>query len=227
MSDGGHSRALLRRARGGWLMLAAALALTSGCKQLGAIGYYLSPEHKQKAEFVFPKDAVIALVFDAREPQFDNPIFQRSVQSKLEEEFRTRKSGARFVPIEDWFVLRRDNKDYKSWSIRRIGQELKAEYVLYLKLDEFRARLSREVPVIEPLVVLRAKVVLTRDSNEKPRIWPDEESGRELKVSRPAEEASQPSVEDIAVTKLGADTGVLLARFFFEVSLEEKPATQR
>ncbi len=204
------------------LGLCLMVAGTLGCQQMGAIAYYLGPERKQKAEYTFPKEAVVAVVFDPARPEYDIPVFQRALQSRLEEEFRSKKSTVTFVPIEDWFSLRRDNKDYSTWSVRRIGQELKAEYVLYLRLDECRTRITRDVPVVEPYVALRAKVILTRDSSEKPRVWPEEDRGRELKVSRPAEDAGDANVMDSAATKLGIDTAVLLARFFFEYSLEDK-----
>lgn len=213
-------------ARGAALVVVTfSLVAGLGCKQIGALSYYLGPERKQKAEFTFPKSAVIALVFDPARPEYDAPVFQRALQARLEGEFRTNKSTATFVPIEDWFALRRDNKDYSTWSVRRIGQELKAEYVLYVRIDECRTRLSRDVPVVEPYVALRAKVILTRDSSEKPRVWPEEERGRELKVSRPAEDAGDPNVEDTASSNLGMDTAVLLARYFFEYSLEDKADT--
>lgn len=206
------------------LMLLCALGLSlTGCQVLKGLIYYLQPPRTEKAEFTFPKNAVIALMVDPARPEMESPVFNRALHERLVEIFREKKSDARLIPPRDVLALRRTNPDFERWSVRRIGQELEATHVLYARVDQLSVRESRDSPVLEPRAAMRLKVIGVSLPDQDARVWPTEKEGRLVTASRQATEAADPGRDDLELAKMGREIAYLVAQPFFEVDLEQKP----
>lgn len=206
------------------LVLLAALSLgLCGCQILKGLVYYLSPPRIEKAEFTFPKGAVIALMIDPARPEMESPVFNRALHERLVEIFREKKSDARLIAPRDVLALRRSNPDFDQWPIRRVGQELSATHVLYARLDQLSVRESRDSPVLDPRVAMRLKVLGVELPDQDARVWPGEKEGRLITAARQASEAADPGRDDSELAKLGREVAYLVSMPFFEVNLEEKP----
>jgi hypothetical protein len=204
---------------------AAAVALLgaalSGCNILGPITYYLGPPRIQKAEFPLTSKGRVAVVVDYVRREQENPVFSQTLVEKLIDIFRERKSSTRIVPPEELLDLRKRHRDFREWSLQRIGRELEAEQVLALRVENLTLRVAPDDPVVYPRVVLRVMVIGSDRPPERPRLWPDEPEGREVPCSRPPQEAGDIHAHDLAAIKLARDTAHLLATLFFDTDLEQ------
>ena len=206
------------------LMLLSTLTLgLCGCQVLKGLIYYLSPPRTEKAEFTFPKAAVVAVMIDPARPAMESPVFNRALHERLAEIFREKKSDARLLAPRDVLALRRGNPDFDDWPVRRVGQELSATHVLYARVDQLSVRVSPDSPVLEPRVAMRMKVIGVDLPDQDARVWPTEKEGRLVTGARQASEAADPGRDDAELAKLGREVAYLVAMPFFEVNLEEKP----
>lgn len=199
----------------------------AGCDAIKAIAYYLRPPAIDPAEYEFAANSRVVLMLDAARPTYDNPVFAKALYDRMVEIFREKKSTAELVAPREVAILKRDNPDFKNWSIRRIGSELKATHVLYGRIDFLQSRQSPDYPVLEPRVSMRLKVIAVERPDGDARVWPAEREGREVTCDRQAQEASDPAFEDAAMTKLGRDAAYLVAIPFFKHDQEEKQQRER
>lgn len=206
------------------LSLIVCAALASGCQLLGAASYYLGPHRVQPPEYKLPADARVAVVFESMQPSQQHPVVIRAIHERLAKHMKEHKEtqAARLVSFENTLRVRRE-PGFSSWSVQRIGRELDATHVLYVEIEEFRGRMEPEVPVVMPLLKLRFKLIATDAEPDKARVWPPERDGRELTMTRPAEDVTDSFGEDRALRKLGYDTAYFLCAPFIEVDLESAP----
>ncbi|MBI5864601.1 MAG: hypothetical protein HZB38_08845 [Planctomycetes bacterium] len=204
-------------------LLAIGLCLIAACDAFKAAVYYLQPKQTQKAEFTFPNDAVVAVMLDPAQPEYESPVFNRAFHDRLVEIFREHKSNARLIPQAELLALRRANADFDKWPVRHVGQELGATHVLYVRIDKLLARPSADSPILEPIANLRIKVIGVNLPDKDARLWPTkEEKDRAIQATRRASEAD-PGQADSELAKLGREIAYLVAAPFFEIDLEEKP----
>jgi hypothetical protein len=206
-----------------WRLAAAGLLLVCtsvGCNILGPIAYYLGPRRIQKAEFKLTAGR-LAVVIEAARPEQDNPVFNQALFGKLTEIFRTRKIQSELVPHREVLELRQANPDFAKWSLQRIGRELRAEQVLYLRIENLQLRETPDHPLVTPEISLRSKVVDVRAPTPHARLWPEEAEGRAISCKRPSKEATDAEVIDTEAWKLAHDIAHLVSYPFFDVDLEE------
>lgn len=201
----------------------AALALTlAGCNILGPIAYYTSPPQIAKAEHKFKEGDRLAVVIDPAQQGESNPVFEQALIERVAEMFREKRGKATIVPMRDVVALRRQ-PEYRTWSVQRIGRELGASHVLYLKQERLSLRESPEHPILHPYVILRAKLIAVNEPSDKARVWPAEVEGREVRCQRPMQEYTTPEDTDTAIRKLGYDTAYFVGYPFFDMDMEESP----
>lgn len=193
----------------------------TGCGSLKAAAYFLSPAHLQKAEFEFPKDAMVAVVIDPSKPEFANPVFDKALYDRLVEHFRERKSTATLISPRETARLRREHPDFQAWPVRKVGQELGATHVLHITIDRLSGFRTRESPLLEPAAALRLKVVGVNLPDHDARLWPAEKEGRAVEAQRQASEATDAAHADAEVSKLGREIAFLVMAPFFEIDQEE------
>lgn len=208
------------------LLLPAALLLLAGCNYIKALGILLRPPHTVKAEYKIEKGKV-AIIVDPAHPEEANPVFEQALMQKLKELFAEKKSPAEFVSYGDLIAQRQRNPDFGKWTIQHIGHDLGADYVLYLRVERLSSRTSPAYPVVEPSVLMQAKLIDVGKPHEQARVWPPEKEGREVHCVRQSQEASSADVVDTAMAKLAHDAANLLILPFFDYDEEEKPPVEK
>ncbi|MFN0138123.1 MAG: hypothetical protein ACKVS9_18620 [Phycisphaerae bacterium] len=211
------------------LLIVAALLLSTpvlqGCGPFRFLAYFLSPRQMQKAEFTFPDDARVLVMVEADRPEYDNPVFNRAMFEKLVELFREKKSNVKLVSPLEVLPLRRSNEDFATWTIQRIGRELKCDHVIYLKVDKLQVQTTPDVQVLEPRFDARMKVICVDHPATEARVFPpaesDDRDGRRISVTRQADVTSDNRGIDAAAIKLGKDCAHYVIGPFFELDLEE------
>jgi hypothetical protein len=212
-----------------WELSAAALLVlvcsAAGCNVLGPAAYYLGPPRIQKAEFKLTEGR-LAVVIESTHPDQDNPVFNQALFDKLSEILRERKVKSEFVPHRQVLKLRQTHRDFAKWSLQHVGRELRAQQVLYLRIDTLQLRETPDHPVISPEVTLRSKVIDVCAPHAHARLWPEEAEGRQITCTRPAAEAIDPRAIDTEAWKLAHDAAYLVAEPFIDVDLEDRPTTE-
>jgi len=198
-----------------------------GCVGLRGAVYLFSPQHVQKPEFALTSGKLVILV-DAVQPGEANPVFERSLHEELLRQMREFELSTQVVPYDQIITLRQTNPGFRDWNIQRIGRQLGADQVLYIRVDRLQLG-GRDEPVVSPAVKLCMKVIGVREPAANARLWPDsasEPDGRCLTHERAAKEAGGPEVLDAEAAKLAREVAYYLLRPFRKWDLEEVPTRE-
>ena len=201
------------------------LPALAGCDAVRAIGYSLAPEQKTSAEFTLTKQR-LAIVVDVATGQPDYPLFRQALHDRLAALLREHKLTDDIPPYAAQLDLQARFPDYPHWSVQRIGRELHAAQVLYIRVTGLTLRETPEYPVLEPKARVRLLVLDPQASSEKARLWPADQDGKELEATCTAEEASDKSREDQLVQRLGRAVAEHAVRLFYEHPTDDKPPTE-
>lgn len=217
------------RLRAGLVVLLALTGLTTGCNLVAAIAYYFRPPQIQKPEYEFPAGSRLAILIEAAQPQRENPVFSRALHERAVTMLREGKSPATVIPARAVSDLRRSNRDFDQWSLQRIGRALKADQVLYVKIERLVIRQTPDYPVLTPAVDLRLKLIGVNEPPVHARLWPQAKEGHALSCTRQTAEVpdADPDAVDAEARKLGCDTAYHVTMPFIEVDLEEPPPVER
>lgn len=196
------------------------LLFHAGCGWIGAAAYMLRPQAKTAAEFTLT--GRIAIVIENARSQEENPLFSQTLYDQFLKDMEAAKAPVDAVPFDEFLRLRQSNPDFARWGVQRIGRELKADQVLYIRLLRLQFRERRDSPVLEPRAAAEVVVVGVDASSDKPRLWPDGVEGRTLSVSRQVRDATDPQAVDDEAIKLARDMAHLMARFFHEFDPEQQ-----
>ncbi|TWT44606.1 hypothetical protein RAS1_10210 [Phycisphaerae bacterium RAS1] len=207
------------------LLLPALLAGLAGCSALRALAYYLSPPQIQKAAYKLTEGR-LAIVIDYAHAEDENPVFSRRLHDAITGLFRDHKVKSQVISFDDVLSLRQVNRDYSSWTIQRIGRELEADEVLYLRVTRLQFQEEPGHPVVAASAALGVKVIGTQQDEAHARLWPEERDGKSVTCSRPPLEAARETI-DIEAAKLATDTSHFVGGFFYDTDLEEKPPKER
>ena len=122
-------------------VLLALVICAAGCDKLGAIAYYLQPKQIAKAEFTFPPDSRVAVLFDRDSGVDPMPVFEHQLFEATSGYFRKYESKARLLPLTRVNSLRRTKgSEFNRMPLQTVGRELDADYVLHIRVVSFAAR---------------------------------------------------------------------------------------
>jgi hypothetical protein len=203
--------------------LGAALFALSGCNIVGSLMYFTLPPQVQKREFELTSGRLAVLVEMAR-PEQDNPVFAEAFHERLVEIFREQKKiRAQVIPYMDVVRLRQKHADFYKWSLPEIGRRLKADQVLYVRVESLELYTDPGSPVLAPQVRLRLAVVDPNAPAGTSRLWPppEEREGRIIERGRHQRPVDSTTIVDSETRKLARDAAVLAAMPFYDVDLEE------
>ncbi|MBU0616492.1 MAG: hypothetical protein KKI02_02120 [Planctomycetes bacterium] len=210
-------------------VLLALVGMTAGCNIFAPIAYYLRPPQIQKPQYEFPPDSPVAIVIEARDPRYENPVFNEALHERMVTMLRDGKSQATILPLREVTDLRQANADFAKWSLQRIGRTLRADHVLYIKIDRLVIHPSPEYPILAPEVDLHIKLIGVNEPAVHARIWPEAKEGHAVSCRRQVAEAADtnPDAADIEGRKLGYDTAYWVTMPFIKVDLEKRPPVER
>lgn len=200
------------------------LMLLTGCKLVAAIGILGAPRQIQKAEYKLTNQR-LAVLIETAVPGQDNPVFAQALHDKLVEIFREEDINQRIVPRREMLELRRDHPDFTRWSLQRIGRELNAQQVLYVRIEHLQIRAAPDHPLLEPRVRARLKVIAVNELGDQARLWPPaaERDGRAVEWQRQPREAESAMTVDTEAAKLAREFAWRVAEPFYDVDLEDDP----
>jgi hypothetical protein len=194
-------------------------ALSSGCQLVAMIGYLFSPERKQDALHELSAGRV-AIVIDGVPGAPDHPEFRRHLHRKTAELLVENEAADLVASYDEVLELQSQHPEYYRWSIQRIGRELNARDVIYIRITEFQLREATGHPLMSPKAAVRVKVIDATAPATEARIWPDDIEGFPLDVTRQPKEAGDMRTLDAEARKIGIDLAQYVARLFYEHSLE-------
>ncbi len=213
------------------VLLLAGLTLAgfvAGCRAVGAAAYYLGPRRIQKPQFEFEEGSKLAILVEAARPSQENPVFAEALCRRSRVMLREGGSKVQLVPYQRVFDLRRAHGDFKKWSLQRIGRELGADYVLYVRIEDLRIR-EPGSPILTPAVELRMKLIDVHQPAVHARVWPaGDEAWYAASCRRQTRAAADenPEAPDTAARKLACDTAYYVTMPFVTVDLEENPPVE-
>lgn len=208
-----------------WLVpcLGIVLLTQAGCNIVAAVAYFLEPPRTQPAEIKL-KDERLAMLVETARPEEANMVFLQALHEKTADIFQEQKIKAQLVPLDDILELQHENPDFADWSVQKIGQKLGADYVLYVRVDRLQLQRSPDMPLLEPYVQMRLKLIDTRKPAEEARVWPgsNEREGRAVHRARVTKEVGDAVLLDDESAKLGKDAAWVVSQWFYEVDLEQR-----
>jgi hypothetical protein len=199
----------------------------SGCVGLRGLAYLTQPRQIQKPEFEL--SGRVAIVIDAARPGQANPVFESTLYKRIVELLRENEVTATIIPYDDITNLRQTQADFTSWSVQKIGRELNADQVLYVRVENLSLA-QKDEPVMTPAVTLRVKLIAPRAPAANARLWPEtdkEREGREVACKRHPVENEGVDRVDSEAAKLARETAYYVARIFHKWDAEVPPPRER
>lgn len=199
------------------------LAASAGCNIFAPLAILFAPRQVQKAEFRLTSGR-LAVLIESANPGQENPVFAEALHDRLVEVFREKKISTQVVPRAELTRLQQSEPDFARWSLQRIGRAVRAEQILYVRIEDLRLGTTADASVLEPAVALRLKVVAVDDPTETARLWPgrSEREGRAVECRRQARLVSDELALDAETIKLARDTAYVVAAPFYDVDLEHR-----
>lgn len=155
----------------GWLVICSLAVVLSGC--IGAIiGQFTgrrSETVKVEAKYKLESGNLLILV-DTPSGVARSSEARSVLSSKLEREIAHYELAANVIPASELSALRSSRDDFEELDIRRIGQELWAQQVLYVEITEFQLSSIWEQSAGQSLMQGRVKVF---DVEQNRRVWPE------------------------------------------------------
>ncbi len=207
------------------ICLATLVSLTGCGQQIGAL-LYISGAYKETTptQVEMEPGSQLAMLVDYANPDQVNPIFARTLQSRFERLLTEQKVDVRVVPFGDVVRARSREADFDKWPISRVGRQMNADYVMYVRVTSLRLQRTPDVPLLEPSVSARMKVIAVDAPDSSARLWPEgEKDGKLFEVNRAAREFSHPDEVDHEATRLARELAWHLSRPFHKHDPEDKP----
>ncbi|HRS28922.1 MAG TPA: hypothetical protein P5255_11725 [Phycisphaerae bacterium] len=217
---------MIRPGFGSWSLLLSLVFITAsqtGCVGLRGLAYLMQPRQVQKPEVDL--SGRVAIVIDYARANHANPVFETTFHKRVVELLRENKVKAEILAYDEIDRLRQSHSDFASWSVQKIGRELNADQVLYVRIEELRLA-QKNNPLLIPSVALRLKLIAPRAPAANARLWPDadrERDGREVTCKRQPGENEGAERVDSETAKLARETAYYVARNFYEYDLEIQP----
>ncbi len=218
--SGCPSSALPRRAAAMpvWLSLGAALLaglFVGGCNYLIPAAYLIEGPPKEPARYELPRRKTVVYVDDRA-----NRMTRAALRTAVGEEVGTLILQQALVPevvsTKDAvaYARRADTSD-KQVSIRKIGEAVGAEQVIYIDVDDYRISADGATP--RPAAIVNVKVI---DVGSGARLWPDGTDEGERMIVRTREQslelynssAGRRRVEDALAKQVAED----VSKLFYE-----------
>ncbi len=173
-------------------------AMYSGGCALGVL-FVPDPHQLIQAEYKIPKGQKVAVLIDDNLAPLPSPTMKSQLAKKISDILISNKAIKDYQAIKYEKVKRVATKiiDNKKISIKKVGELVKADYVIYVNIIEFNLQSDSDNPLIKPLARAYVKVI---DVKTGERVWPVSFLGKEVMASQrmAAELASSPKRTEYA-----------------------------
>ncbi len=195
-------------------LLLFCMASIGGC----ALGVLFVPDPRQlvKAEYRIPKDKKVAILIDDNLAPLPNAKMKNKLAEKIFNILIANKAIKDYQVIKYEKVRRIANRvvDNKKISIKKVGELVKADYVIYINIIEFNLQSDADNPLIKPIARAYVKVIEVETGN---RVWPVSFLGKEvIATQRMAAELANSSHNSEYTNKLLNALAEQIANLFFD-----------
>lgn len=166
------------------ILLSACLLFGCG-PSAGAMFYWLGLGQQQQvpAQFTLTRGP-LAIFVDDPDGLLSVPEASTALIEELANLFARNNINHQVVPAERVARLIYSRPATNSWSIRKVGEELGAQQVLYIQVRQFRLRQQPRDPIFQGQWTVAIKVIST-ERKHNVRLWPKRPEGQQVKVTTP------------------------------------------
>ncbi|GMV97485.1 MAG: hypothetical protein HRF43_04755 [Phycisphaerae bacterium] len=219
----------MRGWKGGWLAGAAgaALLLSGGCKQLGAILYFVggADEQKVKAEYRLPPGSVLVLV-DDDQGLIQPPAARYALVDALARELKAHNLADKVTTNEEIIRLRQAEPRFDQRGAREIGRLAEADTVLLLCTQAFTLEDELEMSSTAGRFAVTVRVINARaEEPRQVRLWPPElteREGRLVEAELPPHELRGVKSTQEAHERLASALAAKVAELFYDRTVQRE-----
>jgi hypothetical protein len=194
------------------LIILLLVFFNNGCGAFyGVFIHPLIPPASVKAEHDMSNSKVLIWV-DAVSLDQDNQIVQRELTQQLREELLNHQAVDQAVEYQSIARFRREHPNYVDLPIQKLGQQLKADEVLYLLIDKFQLHHEAGKGFYQTSLSGYTKVIDVSTGN---RLWPLGRAHRPFTFEGKFTQGQGQSFEDRLVRELCADASQQISLNFY------------
>ncbi len=160
------------------LMLLISAVIIPGCKQAGAIGYFLTPPREKKVQAEFPglKNHSLAIVIYVDEAtQYEYPSARLTLGAKIANELDENVKKVRIVQPISVARYQDENIHWETERKNKIGRDLNVDYVLFLSLVNYSTREPGQMSAYQGRISGEAKLYATEKKEGENCVWEHED----------------------------------------------------
>jgi hypothetical protein len=207
---------------------AALPILTSGCgAQIGAMLYHLGlyPRETIEKKCELTGAALLILVDDDQET-LDNPRPSQYLAEAIQQELAKHEINTNVIDQQKLNQLRMSDPKFNQRGAREIGQQLGAEQVLWLQIQDYNGGIRPEDIDKKARYAVTVKVINSKaKTKEEVRLWPPSTEGELIQVNSNPHEHRSAKSEDALAKQLSTKLAEEVVRLFRDYLVDET-ATQ-
>ncbi len=162
-------------------ILCLAFLTAAGC----ALGVLFVPDPRAlvHAEYKIPKGSKVAILIDDDLSPLPSATMKAELAKKIMDKLISSKAIKDYQAIKYEKVKRVATKVFgnKKISIKKVGELVNADYVIYINIIEFNLQSEADNPLIKPIARAYVKVIETKTGN---RVWPVSFVGKEVLATK-------------------------------------------
>jgi len=205
------------------------LAVTGGCgPQVGAFLYHtgLYPRVKVKPKCTLTRGPLLILVDDDQD-LLEGPRPRQYLVTELARELADHKVNSDVIDPRKIDRLRLQDAKFEERGTREVGRQLKADQVLWLQVQTYRAPTKLEDFEKPPQFAVTVKVVnALAEKREDVRIWPESRDGQRISVTESYHAAKKAKSADDFAKLLATELAEEIAKLFYEYEITPEEAEQ-
>ncbi len=208
------------------LCLGLCVMLQGGCVAVGWVADVAIPKTVE-AEFK-PKDQITAVLVDDFGDRLPNLRVMGEIAAHVGAELKDQQVITQFIDPRTMYDLKLNNKDFKKWSVKKIGESVGAKQVIVVMIEEFEMKVTEGV--YKPRIKARVRMVDVATGNV---LYPAKDSyGKLVQVEMDhtftAGTDVSKTAEQVMARRVGQRLALASARLFYKWDRnDDKPGDKR
>jgi hypothetical protein len=199
------------------------LLLMVGCDAAGYSLWLLTPRktEKVKAEYEgLAEHTVAILIYSSQDIQYEFPNVRLTLATRIRGEMERQIKDVRVIDPLAVARYQDENLHWDSRSKRTIGEDLKADYVLFITLIDYRMTLPGTIDAYQAQISAEAHLYRTAAEDDEP-IWETDEA---IEIIFP-KKGPRYSAGSLPFVQAGAERefAQTIVRFFYDHEVEMYP----
>ncbi len=207
-----------RRPQAALWILAGCLVSQTGCGGTGGawLWWLTDPEQEVKAEYELGKGRLLVLI-DGDRGWLPDPSIRPLLTQALIQELGKNDVNKHVISYGEVARLQKREKDFATRGGREIGEKLKADLVLHIKVLDFDLRHETVEPAYQGLFVATVKVLdVHAEAAEDVRLWPRSADGKRVQVDTDLHTEEGKGYDEKLTRRLCQEIGDKIAKLFYD-----------